>query len=120
MVETSQRDLTTLLLVLLGVVVLWPIVMMGFGGMMGYGGMGFGGMMNGPYGGSGGFGVLGIVLQLAFLLVLLGGGYLLVRRILDQQQSHDTALEELRVAYARGDLSDEEFERRRETLESSE
>ena len=32
----------------------------------------------------------------------------------------DTALEELRIAYARGDLSDEGFERRRERLRREE
>lgn len=123
MSDTNQRDLTTILLVLLGVLVLWPVLMMGFGGMgmMGYGGMGgFGGMTGGPYGGSGGFGLVGFGLQLVFLLVLLGGGYVLARRLLNQRESHDSALEELRIAYARGDLSDEEFETRRSKLRSDE
>jgi uncharacterized membrane protein len=34
-------------------------------------------------------------------------------------RSTDPALDELRLAYARGDLSDEEFERRRERLAAS-
>lgn len=34
--------------------------------------------------------------------------------------SADPAVKELRVAYARGDLTDEEFERRRERLEADE
>lgn len=123
MSDGNQRDLTTILLVLVGVLVLWPLVMMGFGGMgmMGYGGMGgYGGMMGGPYGGSGGFGLVGFGLQLVFLLAVLGGGYVLVRRLLNQRESQDSALEELRIAYARGDLSDEEFETRRSKLRSDE
>ncbi|EJN56961.1 SHOCT domain-containing protein [Halogranum rubrum] len=122
MTGTDRRDLTTIVLVLLGVLVLWPVLMMGFGGMgMGYGGMGgFGGMMGGPYGSSGGvYGLIGVGVQLIFLLVLLGGGYLLVRRVLDEREAHDSALEELRRAYARGDLSDEEFETRRSKLQSN-
>jgi putative membrane protein len=123
MSDGNQRDLTTILLVLLGVLVLWPLVMMGFGGvgMMGYGGMGgFGHMTGGPYGGSGGFRLVGFGLQLVFLLAVLGGGYVLVRRLLNQRESQDSALEELRIAYARGDLSDEEFETRRSKLRSDE
>ncbi|MDS0243196.1 MULTISPECIES: SHOCT domain-containing protein [unclassified Haloferax] len=122
MANQSHSDLTTIVLVLLGVLVLWPVLMMGFGGFgMGFGGMGYGGMMSGPYGSGGGaFGLVGLGIQLVFLLVLLGGGYFLVRRVLDERESHDTALEELRHAYARGDLSEEEFETRRSKLQSNE
>ncbi len=35
---------------------------------------------------------------------------------LSEEKSSDDAVEELRKAYARGDLSEEEFERRREML----
>jgi len=52
---------------------------------------------------------------LIFLLILLGGGYLVFRRMSETQTSQDPAMEELRTAYARGDLTDEEFEARRET-----
>ncbi|MFC4437512.1 MULTISPECIES: SHOCT domain-containing protein [Natrialbaceae] len=52
-----------------------------------------------------------------FLVVILGGGYLLARSLdRGERQKTDPALEELRVAYARGELSDEEFEERRERL----
>ena len=112
----TRSDLTTVLLVVLGILLLWPLLMMGFGGM---GMMGYGGMMSGPYS-DGGYSVVGVVLQLAFLIVLLGGGYLLARRLIGHQESQDEALEELRVAYARGDLSDEEFENRRQTLKTDE
>ena len=45
------------------------------------------------------------------LLVLVGIGYLIYR-----SASGDPALDELRLAYARGDLSDEEYEERRDRL----
>lgn len=100
----------------------------GYGGMMGgYGGMmgGYGGMMGG-YGGMGGFGatspLVGILGQLGFLLVLIGGGYLLYLALADDSGAgltgaSDPAMTELRVAYARGDLSDEQFESRRKRLQ---
>ncbi|WP_178915446.1 SHOCT domain-containing protein [Natronomonas gomsonensis] len=112
----KRSDLTTVLLVVLGILVLWPLLMMGFGGM---GMMGYGGMMSGPYS-DGGYSIVGVVLQLVFVIVLLGGGYLLARRLIGHQESRDEALEELRVAYARGDLSDEAFETRRERLKRDE
>lgn len=53
----------------------------------------------------------------AFLILVLGGGFLLVRALGGgERREIDPALEELRVAYARGELSDEEFEERRERL----
>ena len=117
MAETGGRDLTTIALVVLGLLLLWPVLMMlGFGGM----GMGYGGMMGGAYGGTGGFGWVGVVIQAGLLLAVLAAGYLVVRRLLDQRDSRDAALEELRRAYARGELSDEEFETRQAKLRSDE
>jgi putative membrane protein len=83
---------------------------------MGY--SGYGGMM-GPYG-STGYGWIGLIVQFVFLLLVLGGGYVLVRRLLDEREAHDPAVEELRRAYARGELTDEEFETRRARLRSEE
>jgi len=60
-----------------------------------------------------------MLFPLIFLLILLGGGYLVFRRMSETQTSQDPAMEELRTAYARGDLTDEEFEARRERLERS-
>ncbi len=54
------------------------------------------------------------------LLAVLILGYLLYKdknKQLSLGQETDDALEELRIAYARGDLSDEEFEKRRDRLE---
>jgi len=117
MSSSNQLDTTTIVLLILGAIILLPLLTMGmgFGGMMGYGGM------MGQYGGTGGWWPLvGMLVPLIFLLVLLGGGYLVFRRMSEAQMSRNPAMEELRTAYARGDLTDEEFEARRERLERSE
>ena len=117
MSSSNQLDTTTIVLLLLGAIILLPLLTMGmgFGGMMGYGGM------MGQYGGTGGWWPLvGMLVPLIFLLILLGGGYLVFRRMSETQTSRNPAMEELRTAYARGDLTDEEFESRRERLEQSE
>lgn len=49
------------------------------------------------------------------LVVLAAVGYALYR-LLDGAKRRDPALEELRVAYARGEMDEEEFERRKERL----
>jgi putative membrane protein len=117
MASSDQLDTTTILLIVLGAFILLPVLTMGmgFGGMMGYGGM------MGQYGTTGGWWPLvGMLVPLIFVLALLGGGYLVFRRMSGTQTSPDPATEELRLAYARGDLTDEEFEARREKLERSE
>jgi putative membrane protein len=62
----------------------------------------------------------GIVMMLVWLIVLLGIGYLLYRGLvggLGDSAETDPALEELRLAYARADISEEEFEERRSRLQ---
>lgn len=79
----------------------------------------------GGYGGVGGVGtgwsVLGLLGQLGFVLLLLGGGYLLYRAFVGGRGNTfgrtDSAMQELRHAYARGELSDEQFETRRNRLQ---
>ena len=117
MSSSNQLDTTTIVLLILGAIILLPLLTMGmgFGEMMGYGGM------MGQYGGTGGWWpFIGMLVPLIFLLILLGGGYLVFRRMSETQTSRNPAMEELRTAYARGDLTDEEFEARRERLERSE
>jgi putative membrane protein len=103
-------------LVLLGAVLLLPVLV---GGLLGFG-PGMTGMWDGGMWGTGqppGWMVLaGVVVRLVGLAVVVGVGYLLYRALADGDES-DQALEELRLAYARGDLSDEEYEQRRETLQ---
>jgi len=117
--KTDDTRLVTLLLVIIGAVFIFPLFFMGFGMM------GFGPMMGGMWGGgmwgdgtmSGWMFVVGIVMQLLFLAALIGGGYLVYRAITETTSDSDQALEELRLAYARGELTDEEYEQRREALE---
>lgn len=118
MSSSDQLDTTTIVLLIFGAIIVLPMLTMGmgFGGMMG----GYGGMM-GSYGStSGWWPLVGMLVQLLFLLILLGGGYLIFRRVTNSQSAHNPAMEELRMAYARGNLTDEEFEARRERLERSE
>jgi putative membrane protein len=56
-------------------------------------------------------------MQLLFLAAILGAAYLGYRVLASEPDSSDPALEEAQAAYARGDLSDDEFEERRERLE---
>ncbi len=94
-------------LLVIGLLVLLPMLWMG--SMILFGGVG--GHM--APGGGGWFGLFGIVPLLLFIALV----YLLYVGLRDGgQEQEDAALEELRTAYARGDLSDEEFERRRERL----
>jgi putative membrane protein len=55
------------------------------------------------------------VFSLPVALVLLAG---VIHAARSQQSSKDRALEELRIAYARGEVDDDEFERRKRTLEA--
>ncbi|MUV85277.1 SHOCT domain-containing protein [Natronomonas sp. CBA1123] len=116
MSSSNRLDTTTIVLLIIGAIIALPLLTMGmgFGGMMGYGGMM-------EYGGTGGWWpFVGMLVPLIFLLILLGGGYLVFRRMSEAQASRDPAMEELRTAYARGNLTDEEFEARRDRLERSE
>ena len=75
---------------------------------MGYGyGRGYG-MMDGWFGGG--------IFMLIFLVVILVGGFFLVRMLMNHSKSiartsENTALEILKQRYARGEISHEEFEK---------
>lgn len=114
----SDDPLVRIVILVLGVIILLPLLMMVFAmPMMGMMGMGWWGM--GQFGGFSPW--WGVGMMLVWLVVLLGIGYLLYRAVGHGHIANtDPALEELRHAYARGDLSDEEFERRRERLERTE
>ncbi|WP_255479127.1 SHOCT domain-containing protein [Natronomonas sp. LN261] len=66
--------------------------------------------------GSGWIPLIGIGMQFAFLAAILAAGYLVFRAVTADRDS-DPALEELRLAYAHGELTDDEYETRREVLE---
>ncbi|WP_318567079.1 SHOCT domain-containing protein [Salinigranum marinum] len=118
---STDRRLVTLALAALGVLVILPVLLVG-GGMMGY--MGYGPMMGGVQGGMwtdggaapGWLFLVGAAMRLLFLAVVVGAGYLLYR-VATGRPDEDDALAELRLAYARGDLDDDEYERRREVLD---
>jgi putative membrane protein len=127
--HTTHDSLSRTVLVVLGVLVLFPVLMMTvampmMGMMGGMGMMGDMGMMSGMDGGmAGGFSsAWAIGMMLVWLVVLLGVGYFIYRGLAGRTDAGpaDSALEELRVAYARGDLTDEEFEQRRAKLRSGE
>jgi putative membrane protein len=61
--------------------------------------------------------IVGIVMQLLFLAALVGEGYLLYRAVTKDESDSDQASKELRLAYSRGDLTNEEYERAKPTLE---
>lgn len=92
-----------LLVPLIGMVLMWPLMGAGHGGM---------------WDGSNGMGWWPLS-WLVMLALVIGVGYLLVSAF-RSDESTDAAVEELRIAYARGDLSDEEYERRRERLRREE
>jgi putative membrane protein len=112
----SENEVLRILLVIVAVIVLVPILMMAFMmpmmGMWGWSHMADGG----TWGNAGGTWTL-LLMWFVMFAVVASIGYLIYRAVRRSADSvSDAALEELRVAYARGDLSDDEFEERRERL----
>ncbi|MBX0321714.1 SHOCT domain-containing protein [Halomicroarcula sp. F13] len=118
--SATERDsrLVVLVLLVLGALLVLPALAMGFGmmgyGMMGSGMWGGGGMWGGT--GTGWMWLVGLLFQLLFLAAVVGLGYLVYRAVTGGDGGRDAAVAELREAYARGDLTDEEYERRLERL----
>ncbi|WP_277552999.1 SHOCT domain-containing protein [Halobaculum limi] len=118
--RSATDRLIVFALVALAALLLLPALFVGFG-MVG------GGMMGGPWGGMWGANAapgwgyvvwsLAPLLVLAFLFV---GGYLLYRGVTKPERERDPAVAELRAAYARGDVDDEEFDRRLSRLRDRE
>ncbi|MFB6091522.1 MAG: SHOCT domain-containing protein [Haloquadratum sp.] len=116
------------LLVFVGPLLLGGGMMGGVGAMGGtaggmWGPMHEGWMGSGAMGGVTGWWLLVAVLwRLLILAAVVGGAYLLYRAMVGEGSGPgdgaDSAIEELRRAYARGELSDEEYEKRRERLEN--
>lgn len=113
--ERAGDKVLRIILVVIGVILLLPLLMAVFAmpmvGMMGW--TDGGGMMNG------GMAVWGFTMLVLWLVVLLLIGYVLYRTLGGPRSSTsrtDPAMEELRLAYARGDLTEEEFETRRRRL----
>lgn len=116
-VASDGLDTRTVVLLLVAALILLPLLTMGLGGGMMGGGM-WGGHMWNDGGVSGWWLLVGLLGRVLTLLVVVGVGYLLYRALTESGDGADEAMDELRLAYARGDLNDEEYERRRERLES--
>jgi len=116
---STDNQLVTIVLVVLGALLILPVLFMGFG-MMGFSPM-MGGMWGGHMWGDGTvpgwMALVGLLMQMLFIAAIVGVGYLIYRAMTDSDGSTDQALEELRLAYARGDLTDEEYEQRKNALE---
>lgn len=117
----TDAQLSRIVIVAVALLLLLPVVTMLFAWPL----MGMGWWMHGPAadgqvgpGGPGSSGGATPAWMFGFwivgLLAVVGVGYLLYRSVSDR--GTDPALEELRRAYARGDLSEEEFEERRRRL----
>lgn len=117
--KQSNDGLLRVVVIVLGILVLFPLLMMVFAMPM-MGTMGWWWSDGMP----GGLSPLwGLGMMLVWVIVLLGIGYLLYRGLVGGTRTgavSDPALEELRLAYARGDLSEEEFEERRAKLRAEE
>ncbi|WP_207592995.1 SHOCT domain-containing protein [Halomontanus rarus] len=112
----TDDTLVRTLLIVIAVILLLPVLMMALAmPMMGVWGGGH--MWNGGTWGGTGATWMWLLMSIIPLLVILGLGYLLYSAVRQSgSRRTDPALEELRAAYARGDLTDEEFEERRERL----
>lgn len=108
--STLVRGILLVLAVILLVPLLLMMFMMPMMGMMG--GMWGTGTTMSP--------VWGIAMMLLLVVVIVGIGYALYRAFTSERIApSDPALEELRVAYARGELTQEEFEQRKEDLKQT-
>jgi putative membrane protein len=98
-----------------------PLLVAATGIAAAHGGGGYGGGMMGGGGGwgffGGGMGLWGLLWMGVLLAVPLYLGYSLLNRSSGRNDSQPLSV--LRERYARGELTDEEFEQRREQLEQS-
>lgn len=113
---SADDSLVRTLVIVVAALVLVPfllmVLVMPMMGLWGWGHVGGAGMWDGT-----GVTWMWLLVSVVPVLVLLGVGYLLYSLIRHSSgRQSDAALEELRIAYARGDISDEEFEQRRERL----
>lgn len=113
--STSRQSDSTLriVVIVLATIVLAPMFMM----LLAFPMFGMWGGMMGGFGGTEVTPMWGVGMALVWLIVLLTGGYLVYRWLSSEAAAPtDPALDELRLVYARGDLSAEEFEERRANL----
>lgn len=111
MATQNNADSTIkIVLLVLAAIVLAPVLMMVLA-------VPIFGMWSGTMGGVGGSPIWGVGMSLVWLVVLVGIGYVVYRGAVGRgSAATDSALEELRLAYARGEITEEEFEARRAKL----
>lgn len=119
---SSERDQSWLVIIVavLAVVLLGPILMMGFGGFMG-GMMGFGGFPGGMMGYGFGWPFMFLVPLAFVVLVVLGLYYLLSGQRSQGASAGYTQSEALRILkerYARGEITSEQYTKMKRDLES--
>lgn len=114
--NTTDRQLVWVSIAIVATLVIVPMFGMIWAGPM-MGGM-WGTGMWGADGVPGWMLIMGVGMPLLVLAVIVGAVYLGYRAVTTKDESSDPAVAELRAAYARGDLSDEEYERRRDRLET--
>jgi putative membrane protein len=120
MTSATRIDATTVPLFVLVALLVLPVLVMGLdsGGMMGHGWI-MGGPVTGT--GPGWWPFVGMLVPPALLvLVLVVVGPVVLRRLVEDTGGRDPPMEALRMTYARGDLTDEEFGTRRRKPEESE
>lgn len=111
--DSALRTAVYVVLLLLAIPILMMLVMMPVMAGVGWD-------MHTAWHGSGGGWMWGLMM-LVPVVVLAGFGYLLYTIVSSSnRQQGGRAGEELRAAYARGDLSDDEFEQRRKRLRQNE
>lgn len=111
---STTDSLVRAVLLVVAVVLLVPLLLMLF--MMPLAGFGHMG-----WAGTGGAGWPWLLMWGSLLVLVIGGGYLLYGAIARSDDRYpDAAIEELRTAYARGEIDTEEFEERRERLQRTE
>ena len=114
---TTDDSLVRTVLIVIAAILLLPflmmVVMMPMMGVWGWGHIWNGGVWDGT-----GTTWMWLIMSIVPLLVILGFGYLFYSALRRHGTARaDPALEELRAAYARGDLTEEEYEKRRKRLE---
>lgn len=116
-VQDRDSRLIALVLLALTALLVLPLLTMRLG-MMG-GGMMSGAMWGSSSTASGWTWVVGLLFPVLLLGMIVALGYLVFRVATSEDHGEDAAMAKLREAYAQGDLSDEEYERRRERLQES-
>lgn len=108
--QSTDDGALRLVLIVIALIILAPLLIMVLAvPMMGIWGTG----MMGSYGDIGVSPLWSIGMTVVWLVVFIGGGVLVYRLLArSKEPAREPAIQELRLAYARGEITDEEFEER--------